>query len=173
MTWIHWREQADAVTEPLSPDLIWRRAREPALAESFGFGLEISKEMARALQGSIDDYRSESTVEFAALLEEGGMVVVSSVVTTGGDSETVGALAVAAFASLRALSKHIGEERFEGCFQHGRDRHFHLCEVFAGFLLFSVFGNHLAPGLVGLYTKKATNRIANELKRHGAGRGTT
>jgi predicted regulator of Ras-like GTPase activity (Roadblock/LC7/MglB family) len=122
-------------------------------------GMEISAEAGGILRAAVDEYRAESMVRFAALLSEGGVVLASSGTAAERDIEAAGALAAGVFASLRALSERIGERNFEGCFQHGRTRHFHLCEVSPGLLLFSVFGNDVTPGLIRLYSEKATRRI--------------
>ncbi|MEM8953268.1 MAG: roadblock/LC7 domain-containing protein [Verrucomicrobiota bacterium] len=137
-----------------------------SMRDDFGMSsMEIAPGIYEAVSGLLVRYRSHVELDMVALLDESGMPVASS----GGDDlpagrmDALGALATGAFGSMQALAERLGEEKFEGCFHHGRDTHFHLYPVESSLLLVSVFGARVPSGLVGVYSQRVAEAISGAM----------
>ena len=73
-----------------------------------GYDLTLSADVSKRSREILSEYRHEAEVEFAALIDEGGAVLVTSGKLKTDNEAEIGALAAGAFAATKELSSRVG-----------------------------------------------------------------
>ena len=127
-----------------------------------GFDLTLSADVSRKSRQLLCDYRAEADVDFVALIDEGGGILVTSGALPQDNDAEIAALAAGAFAATREMSQRVGETQFEGLYHQGKHTEFYLCPVHDEILLLSVFDRERNTGLVRYFAAKAVEKLRLE-----------
>ncbi|MES2708380.1 MAG: roadblock/LC7 domain-containing protein [Verrucomicrobiota bacterium] len=128
------------------------------------WNLHLGALLTPQLRQSLEEFRKDSEVRYAAILEESGTVCADAGDASLRDSGETAALAVGAFAALQAVAARLGDDSFEGFFHEGKTRQFCLMPITPQFLLLSVFQAPVRFAVVKICAQKAISRLQSLLE---------
>ncbi len=123
----------------------------------------ITPDEQKQLDAILRELLKNSDAKTAILLDHGGFLMSTQGFTEHIDPQTIAVLAAGAFSTTRELAKMIGEEEFTVMFHQGRRDHIHLSAVGKDALLVIIFENTTTVGMVRLFAREASKKLASIL----------
>jgi len=123
----------------------------------------VTPEEQKQIDALLRDLLKNSDAKTAILLDQGGFLMSTQGFTEHIDPQTIAVLAAGAFSTTRELAKMIGEEEFTAMFHQGRRDHIHLSAVGKDALLIIIFENTTTIGMVRLFAREASKKLATVL----------
>ncbi len=108
----------------------------------------------------IDEFIKKAESRCVILIDKEGHMVTKRGSTTDFDPETLSALVAGSFAATKEMAKLLGESEFSVLFHKGQRDHIHLALVADRAILATVFDDQTTIGMVQLYNKEASEKIA-------------
>lgn len=135
--------------------------QDEALREA---SLVFYKEDMIRLDELIEEFLRASKAKCAFLVDRDGHLVTRKGFTQSIEPSTISALVAGSFAATREMARLLGEEQFSLMFHQGERDNIQLSIVGNRAILAVIFDERTNVGLVRIYTKEATDKLAKVFK---------
>lgn len=130
--------------------------------------LEFYEEDIAEIDQILADFLDAAGAKAVLMVDREGHLVTKKGFTKTLDSDSLAALVAGAFASTREVAKLLGEQEFTVLFHQGVNEHIHISLLGERTLIVIVFDERTTIGMVRLYAKEVTEKVAQALERAAA-----
>jgi predicted regulator of Ras-like GTPase activity (Roadblock/LC7/MglB family) len=134
--------------------------------------LVIREADAAAIKLILTGFLKESGADEVLLIDRSGQLLMMEGVSRALDTVSISALAAAAYCSTSAMAQLLGETEFTVLFHEGHKRSIHASVVDDDAILLAIFDERTTVGMVRLFAKDVSQKIAAILAESRARSGS-
>lgn len=120
----------------------------------------ITPEEQKQIDQIVKEFLKNSDSKTAIVLDLAGFLMSVQGFTEHIDPQTIAVLAAGTYATTRELAKMIGETEFSVIFHQGRKDNIHISAIGNDCLLVVIFENTTTVGMVRLFAREASKKLA-------------